>query len=113
LCVKEILAQARIPQIEACWGEAALIGGSVPVDKNAAVLLDQDIPLGDRKNSAFMSTLVTYGRGKGLIAATGINTQIGLIAEMLQSYEDEPTPLQMKRDPLAIGSGLSVWPSAE
>jgi hypothetical protein len=59
LCVKGILAQAGIPQIEAGWGEAALIGGSVPVDKNAAVVLGQDIPLGDRKNSAFMPTLVT------------------------------------------------------
>jgi Ca2+-transporting ATPase len=78
----------------------------VPVNKNAAVLLDQDILLGDRKNSAFMSTLVSYGRGKGLITATGINTQINLIAEMLQSYEEEPTPLQMKRDMLAKRLGV-------
>ena len=46
--------------------EASLTGESVPVDKNANVVLDKEIPLGDRKNSAFMSTLVTYGRGKGL-----------------------------------------------
>ena len=45
--------------------EASLTGESVPVDKDAAVVLDADIPLGDRKNTAFMSTLVTYGRGKG------------------------------------------------
>ena len=86
--------------------EAALTGESVPVDKNASVILDQDIPLGDRKNSAFMSTLVTYGRGKGLVTATGINTQIGLIAEMLQSYEEEPTPLQRKLDQLAKRLGI-------
>ncbi len=76
--------------------EASLTGESVPVEKNAAVVLDKDIPLGDRKNSAFMSTLITYGRGKGLVTGTGMHTQIGMIAEMLQSYEDEDTPLQQK-----------------
>ena len=48
--------------------EASLTGESVPVEKNAAVMLDKEIPLGDRKNSAFMSTMVTYGRGKGLVS---------------------------------------------
>ncbi len=76
--------------------EASLTGESVPVEKNAAVILDKDIPLGDRKNTAFMSTLITYGRGRGLVTGTGMHTQIGLIAEMLQSYEDEDTPLQQK-----------------
>ena len=68
--------------------EASLTGESVPVEKDAAVVLDKEIPLGDRKNSAFMSTLITYGRGKGLVTGTGMHTQIGMIAEMLQSYED-------------------------
>jgi Ca2+-transporting ATPase len=76
--------------------EASLTGESVPVEKNAAVMLDKEIPLGDRKNSAFMSTMVTYGRGKGLVTGTGMHTQIGMIAEMIQSYEDEDTPLQQK-----------------
>jgi P-type Ca2+ transporter type 2C len=76
--------------------EASLTGESVPVEKRAAVMLDKEIPLGDRKNSAFMSTMVTYGRGKGLVTGTGMNTQIGMIAEMIQSYEDEDTPLQQK-----------------
>ncbi|HSA89661.1 MAG TPA: HAD-IC family P-type ATPase, partial [Burkholderiales bacterium] len=76
--------------------EASLTGESVPVEKNAAAMLDKEIPLGDRKNSAFMSTMVTYGRGKGLVTGTGMNTQIGMIAEMIQSYEDEDTPLQQK-----------------
>jgi Ca2+-transporting ATPase len=76
--------------------EASLTGESVPVEKDAAVVLDQDIPLGDRKNTVFMSTLITYGRGKGLVTGTGMHTQIGLIAEMLQSYENEDTPLQLK-----------------
>src|SRR5665647_2172981 len=69
---------------------------SSPVEKNAGVVLDKEIPLGDRMNTAFMGTLVTYGRGRGLVTATGMNTQIGLIAEMLQSFEDEETPLQRK-----------------
>ncbi|MGH8670038.1 MAG: cation-translocating P-type ATPase, partial [Burkholderiales bacterium] len=76
--------------------EASLTGESVPVEKNAAAVLDREIPLGDRKNSAFMGTMVTYGRGKGLVTGTGMNTQIGMIAEMIQSYEDEDTPLQQK-----------------
>ena len=62
--------------------EASLTGESVPVEKDAAVVLDKDIPLGDRKNTAFMGTLITYGRGKGLVTGTGMNTQIGLIAQM-------------------------------
>lgn len=80
--------------------EASLTGESAPASKDARVTLDKEIPTGDRKNSAFMSTLVTYGRGKGLVTATGMHTQIGLIAEMIESYEDEPTPLQMKLDQL-------------
>jgi P-type Ca2+ transporter type 2C len=80
--------------------EASLTGESVPVDKDPAVVLDKEIPLGDRKNSAFMGTLITYGRGKGLVTGTGMNTQIGLIAQMIQSFEDESTPLQKKLEHL-------------
>ncbi|HET8745778.1 MAG TPA: HAD-IC family P-type ATPase, partial [Ramlibacter sp.] len=76
--------------------EASLTGESVPVEKQAGVVLDREIPLGDRRNSAFMGTLISYGRGKGLVTATGMYTQIGLIAEMLQSFEAEDTPLQRK-----------------
>jgi Ca2+-transporting ATPase len=90
--------------------EASLTGESVPVDKVANVTLDKEIPIGDRRNSAFMSTLVTYGRGKGIVTSTGMHTQIGLIAEMLQSYEDEATPLQIKLDQLAkiLGTGCLI-----
>jgi Ca2+-transporting ATPase len=80
--------------------EAALTGESVPVEKNAALLLDSNASLGDRINTAFSGTVVSYGRGKGIVVSTGMNTQIGLIATMLQSVEEEQTPLQIKLDQL-------------
>jgi Ca2+-transporting ATPase len=84
--------------------EAALTGESVPVQKNAGVRLEANIPLGDRKNTAFMGTMVNYGRGKGVVVSTGMLTQIGLIATMLQMVETEPTPLQRRLD--AVGKTL-------
>ena len=86
--------------------EASLTGESLPVQKNAAMQLDPDAPLGDRKNTAFMGTTVAYGRGKGVVTATGMKTQLGLIAEMLQSVESEETPLQKRLDEL--GKTLSI-----
>ncbi len=80
--------------------EAALTGESVPVEKDANTNLEADIPLGDRKNTTFMGTLVSYGRGRGVVVSTGMRTQIGLIAEMLQAVETEPTPLQKRLDQL-------------
>ncbi|MCX6070182.1 MAG: cation-translocating P-type ATPase [Chloroflexi bacterium] len=80
--------------------EAALTGESVAVEKDARVVLRQDVPLGDRLNTAFMGTVVAYGRGRGLVVTTGMHTQIGLIAAMLQVAEDEQTPLQRKLDQL-------------
>jgi len=80
--------------------EASLTGESVPVEKVSDVKLSGDVPLGDRVNSAFMGSTVTYGRGTGMVVFTGMQTQIGLIAEMIQSYEDEPTPLQVRLDQL-------------
>ena len=80
--------------------EAALTGESVPVQKDAGHVLEKDIPLGDRKNTAFMGTLVNYGRGKGIVVSTGMHTQIGLIAKMLQSVEEEETPLQKRLEQL-------------
>ncbi|WP_040214318.1 cation-translocating P-type ATPase [Clostridium polynesiense] len=77
--------------------ESALTGESVPVDKDAGMVLnDTDVALGDQKNMAFMSTLVTYGRGEGIAIATGMGTQIGKIAKMLEQNVDEQTPLQKK-----------------
>ncbi len=80
--------------------EAALTGESVPVSKDSVLVVDGNSALGDRKNTAFMGTVVTYGRGQGVVFSTGMYTQIGLIARMLQSVEDEETPLQKKLDQL-------------
>ncbi len=87
--------------------EASLTGESVPAEKNAEIVFNNEVPLGDRSNSAFMSTVVTYGRGKGIVIGTGMNTEIGLIAEMLESYEEEGTPLQKKLDELGKVLGIA------
>src|SRR4030043_1020003 len=88
--------------------EAALTGESVPVQKDANIRLEADIPLGDRKNTTFMGTLVSYGRGRGVVVSTGMHTQIGLIAEMLQAVENEPTPLQKRLDQLGKLQGWAT-----
>jgi Ca2+-transporting ATPase len=92
--------------------EASLTGESLPVQKNAASILEKEVPLGDRKNTAFMGTTVSYGRGRGVVTGTGMRTQLGLIAEMLQSVEEEETPLQRRLDQLgkilSIGSLILV-----
>ena len=86
--------------------EASLTGESLPVQKSAASVLEKDVPLGDRKNTAFMGTLVSYGRGRGVVVGTGMRTQLGLIAELLQNVEEEETPLQRRLDQL--GRTLSI-----
>jgi Ca2+-transporting ATPase len=86
--------------------EASLTGESLAVQKNAAKVLDKDVPLGDRKNTAFMGTVVSYGRGRGVVTSTGMHTQLGLIATMLQNVDAEETPLQRRLDQL--GKSLSV-----
>jgi len=88
--------------------EAALTGESVPVQKNAKTVLIRNTPIGDRKNIAFMGTIVTYGRGQGVVASTGMATQIGLIAEMLQAVEEEQTPLQKRLDQLGRSLGWAA-----
>ncbi len=86
--------------------EASLTGESLPVQKNAASILEKNVPLGDRKNTAFMGTLVSYGRGRGVVTSTGMLTQLGLIASLLQNVDAEETPLQRRLDQL--GKSLSV-----
>ena len=87
--------------------EAALTGESVPVEKAAAVVFTEDAGLGDRKNSAYMGTTVTYGRGMGVVTSTGMTTQLGLIAGMLQSVDEEQTPLQVNLDNLGKTLGYA------
>lgn len=77
--------------------ESAFTGESVPAEKDSNVTLaNGNIPIGDMINMAFMSTLVTYGRGTGVVVNTGMNTQIGKIADMLNKEEDNTTPLQRR-----------------
>lgn len=76
--------------------EAALTGESVPSEKHMRALQEEGLPLGDRKNMAYQGTVVTYGRGAGVVAATGMKTEIGRIAAMLQEGKDLKTPLQRR-----------------
>ncbi len=88
--------------------EAALTGESVPVQKDASIRLEADVPLGDRKNTVFMGTIVNSGRGQGIVVSTGMHTQIGLIAAMLQGVEKEITPLQKRLDGLGKVLGVAA-----
>ncbi len=90
--------------------EAALTGESHPVQKNAAMKLEKNIPLGDRKNTTFMGTMVTYGRGHGVVIDTGMRSQLGLIARMLEDVDEEETPLQKRLDQLGrtLGWGALI-----
>lgn len=80
--------------------EASLTGESVPVEKDAKEVISGSAGIGDRHNMGFSSTIVTYGRGKGVVTGTGHNTEIGNIATKIQSYEEEETPLQIKLNQL-------------
>ena len=78
--------------------EAALTGESVPVEKHAQALAEEDLQVGDRKNMVYAGTAITYGRGRALVAATAMQTEFGKIAQMLQSVETGRTPLQQNLD---------------
>ncbi|WP_244971224.1 calcium-translocating P-type ATPase, PMCA-type [Vallitalea guaymasensis] len=86
--------------------ESALTGESVAVEKDAKILLDEQSQIADRLNCAYMSTIVTYGRGKGIVVGTGMETEIGKIASMLNEAVSEETPLQKKLD--AFGKLLGI-----
>jgi Ca2+-transporting ATPase len=83
--------------------EAVLTGESEAVEKNPAPLVEINPPLGDRINSIFMGTIVSYGRGTALVTHTGMQTQLGKIADLLQSVGSEKTPLQRRLEQLARG----------
>ncbi len=86
--------------------EAALTGESVPSEKNLDALIKTDAGIGDRHNMAYMGTNVTYGRGEGVVVATGMNTEMGAIAAILNSTKEEQTPLQKQMNKL--GKMLSI-----
>ncbi len=76
--------------------EASLTGESQPVEKDVAALTDEKATLGDRTNMVYMGTAVTYGRGEAVVVETGMKTQLGRIAELIQSVDSEKTPLQRR-----------------
>ncbi|MFA5042481.1 MAG: cation-translocating P-type ATPase [Kiritimatiellia bacterium] len=88
--------------------EAALTGESEPVEKNVARLEGAEVALGDRRNMAYMGTIVTYGRGLALITATGMRTELGGIATLIQGVKREATPLQKRLDQLGKGLALAA-----
>ena len=88
--------------------ESSLTGESVPVEKTSEIIDEQEIGIGDRKNMLFSSSLVTYGRGKGIVVETGMTTEVGKIAGMINSTEKQETPLQQKLDKLGKTLGIAA-----
>ncbi len=86
--------------------ESALTGESVPVDKIQDTIDEDELGIGDRKNMLFSSSLITYGRGKGIVVETGMDTEVGKIAEMINEVEDDETPLQAKLNNLGKTLGI-------
>lgn len=80
--------------------ESALTGESHPVGKHAGVLMASDVPLGDQKNLGFMGTMITRGTGRGLVIRTGMDTEMGKIADLIQNTEVQETPLQRRLEQL-------------
>ncbi len=114
---RQVPADSRlIESVNLKIDEAAFTGESVPVEKNSNFIPNsENIPIGDRLNYAFMSTLVTYGRGTAIVTKIGMDTEFGKIADMLNT-EDEPTPLEIRLDELgkvlakiAIGICLLIF----
>ena len=86
--------------------ESSLTGESVPVEKEIGIIDDTETSLGDRKNMLFSSSLVTYGRGKGVVVETGMDTEVGKIAGILNNTEKQETPLQRKLNSLGKTLGI-------
>jgi Ca2+-transporting ATPase len=88
--------------------EAALTGESEAVEKGSEALAGRDLPLGDRRNMVFMGTVVAYGRGAAVVTETGMQTELGGIATMIQTVAGEPTPLQRRLGQLGKGLALAA-----
>jgi len=88
--------------------ESALTGESVPVEKSSEVIEGNEVPLGDRVNMLFSSSLITYGRGKGIVVETGMNTEVGKIAQIINQSEEGTTPLQEKLNKLGKTLGIAA-----
>ncbi len=88
--------------------EASLTGESVPVEKNTEKIEEAEVGIGDRLNMLFSSSLVTYGRGKGIVVETGMTTEVGKIAGMLENTEEQITPLQEKLNKLGKTLGIAA-----
>jgi P-type Ca2+ transporter type 2C len=88
--------------------EAVLTGESEPVEKSVEALHSENPPIGDRLNMVFMGTVVTYGRGLALVVQTGMETQLGKIADMIQTVGAEKTPLQRRLEQLAKGLAIAA-----
>jgi len=88
--------------------EASLTGESVPVEKRTDAIQATEVGVGDRKNMLFSSSLITYGRGKAIVVKTGMNTEVGKIADMINQTEDQETPLQKKLNSLGKTLGMAA-----
>ncbi len=88
--------------------ESSLTGESVPVDKNAEIIDEQKVGIGDRTNMLFSSSLITYGRGKGIVVETGMNTEVGKIATIINDTVGTATPLQVKLNKLGKTLGIAA-----
>ncbi|UCC28657.1 MAG: cation-translocating P-type ATPase [Candidatus Bathyarchaeota archaeon] len=103
-----IPADGRLVEIvELKTNEAVLTGESTPIGKTTEVV-DEKAPVADRKNSVFMSTHIIYGRGRAVITSTGMQTEFGKIAEMVQAVEEEETPLKQKLKRFAKKLGILI-----
>ena len=92
-------ADARLSEVASLQvEESALTGESLPVEKQTAAIADGECPVGDRTNMVYAGTTVTYGRGRAVVVATGMKTEFGGIARMLQTIELGKTPLQLSLD---------------
>ena len=86
--------------------EAALTGESLPVEKQSSKIDNEDISIGDRVNMLFSSSLITYGRGKGIVVETGMNTEVGKIATIISETDNSETPLKQKLETLGKTLGI-------